>query len=501
MGINRLSGLDASFLHLERDGAHMHVASTMVLAGPCPSYEEFRELIRSRLHLVPRFRQKLRDVPFQQGRPIWVDDPHFNLDYHVRHTALPAPGDDPQLQTFAARVFSQGLDRSKPLWELWLVEDLSENRFAVVGKSHHCLVDGISGVDITTVLFDLERNPEPAPPPPAWVPKPEPSDLDVLASALAERAVQPAEGIRAARALLRTPKRVLVGALDAIASAGAVAGSGLSAPSTPLNVEIGGQRRFACVSADLGDLRRFKDVYGGTVNDVVLTVVSGALGRYLRSIGESTESLTLQAMVPISVRGQSGRGELGNQISAVTVTLPIFSEDPIDRLRLIKHETGDLKGSRQAVGANMLAGLTDFAPPTIVSQAARLQARQRFFNLIVTNVPGPQFPLYVLGRRMLEIYPMVPLAKRQAVCVGVLSYDGSVNFGLVGDHEAMAGLDDLAGHLAEELREMRRLNPPPPAGQAPPAGGSRRKRSATRGKMAVDKTAAATSEAAVDETM
>lgn len=500
MGMSRLTGLDASFLHLERDGAHMHVASTMVLEGPCPSYEEFRELIRSRLHRVPRFRQKLRQVPFQQGRPVWVDDPHFNLDYHVRHTRLPTPGDDAQLQTFAARAFSQGLDRSKPLWEMWLVEGMSENRFAIVGKSHHCLVDGISGVDITTVLFDLERKPEPGPPPPPWVPKPEPSDLDVLASALAERAVQPAEGLRAARALLRTPKRVLLGALDAIASAGAVAGSGLSAPSTPLNVEIGAHRRFACISADLGDLRRFKDVYGGTVNDVVLTVVSGALGRYLRAVGEDTSELSLQAMVPVSVRDESGHGDLGNQISAVTVTLPIFSEDPIDRLRMIKHETGDLKHSRQAVGANLLAGLTDFAPPTIVSQAARLQARQRFFNLVVTNVPGPQFPLYVLGRRMLEIYPMVPLAKRQAVCVGILSYDGNVNFGLVGDHEAMEGLDDLARHLSEELREMRRLNPPPPT-QAPAGGGSRRRRSASDGKMAVDSTAAATSEAAVDDIM
>jgi len=215
MAAERLTGLDASFLHMERAGAHMHVASTIVFEGPAPTHAEFRDHIASRLHLVPRFRQKLRFVPFDQGRPVWVDDPHLNLDYHVRQTALPAPGSDEQLRNLAARIFSQQLDRSKPLWELWLVEGLTGDRFAIVGKSHHALVDGISGVDITTVLFDVEREPsEPPPQPPKWAPRPEPTDLKLLGDALRERATSPREIVRGMRAALRGPRQVLRGIGD-----------------------------------------------------------------------------------------------------------------------------------------------------------------------------------------------------------------------------------------------------------------------------------------------
>jgi diacylglycerol O-acyltransferase len=451
---DRLSGLDASFLHMERGPAHMHVASVATFEGSPPSYDEFRDHIASRLHLVPRFRQKLRFVPYGQGRPVWVDDPHLNLDYHVRHTALPPPGSEEQLRNLAARIFSQRLDRSKPVWEMWLAEGLEGDRFAVIGKSHHCLVDGVSGVDITTVMYDLEGDAEQQPSPPPWVPRPEPSDAQLLADALVERATSPREMARGARAVLRGPRQALDAAVDALGAAGAFARAGLAAPPSPFNLDIGPYRRFAMVRTKLEELKRIKDAAGGTVNDVILAAVTGALGRYLRERGHSTRDLELRAMVPISVRSADEHGALGNRVSAMMATLPVWCDDPLERLRIVAATMGDLKRSKQAVGANLLTELADFAPPTITSQASRLQSRQRWFNLVVTNVPGPQFPLYLLGHRLLEVFPMVPLAKRQGVCVGIMSYDGGVNFGLVGDYDAMADLEELAADLDASLEEL-----------------------------------------------
>ncbi|MGD9736234.1 MAG: wax ester/triacylglycerol synthase family O-acyltransferase [Solirubrobacterales bacterium] len=458
---DRLTGLDTSFLHLERSGAHMHVASTSIFEGPAPSHEEFRDHIASRLHLVPRFRQKLRFVPLDQGRPVWVDDPHLNLEYHVRQTALPAPGSDEQLRNLAARIFSQQLDRSKPLWELWLVEGLHDGRFAIIGKSHHALVDGISGVDITTVLFDLDREPEghPAPPPP-WLARPEPTDFKLLQDALRERVTSPREIVRGVRHALRGPRKVLSG----LGATTKMVGAGLAAPHSVFNVEIGPHRRFAMTQANLDDLKRVKDAHGGTVNDVILSIVAGGLGRYLRARGHRTEGVELRAMVPVSIRATDERGALGNRITAMMAPLPIGEEDPVERLHVLTAEMGDLKASGQAVGAEILTRLTDFAPTTIASQAARLQPAQRFFNLVVTNVPGPQFPLYLLGRKMESIFPMVPLAQRQALCVGIMSYDGQVNFGLIGDYDAMADLESFALDLEAATAETIASAPAGPRG-------------------------------------
>jgi WS/DGAT/MGAT family acyltransferase len=438
---------------MEQGPAHMHVASVSVFEGAPPTHDELRDHIASRLHLVPRFRQKLRFVPFGQGRPVWVDDPQLNLDYHVRHTALPAPGSEQQLRNLAARIFSQRLDRSKPVWEMWLVEGLGSEHFAVIGKSHHCLVDGVSGVDISTVMYDLEPHPEPQPPPP-WIPRPEPSDAQLLADAVVERATSPREMVRGARALLRGPRQALAAAADAAGAAGAFARAGLAAPPSPFNVDIGPYRRFAMARAELSELKRIKNAAGGTVNDVILAAVTGALARYLRERGHSTRGLELRAMVPISVRAAEEHGALGNRVSAMMATLPVWCDDPLERLRIVTGSMGDLKRSKQAVGANLLTELTDFAPPTIAAQAARLQSRQRWFNLVVTNVPGPQFPLYLLGRELLEVFPMVPLAKRQAICFGIMSYNGTVNFGLAGDYDAMVELDELASDLAASLEEL-----------------------------------------------
>jgi diacylglycerol O-acyltransferase len=445
---HRISALDASFLHLEKAGARLHVASITVFDGPAPPYDELRELIESRLHRVPRFRQRLADVPLAQGRPVWVDDPHFNLRYHLRHAGLPAPGSEEQLKNLAGRLFAQRLDRTKPLWELWLVDGLRDGRFALIAKSHHALVDGVEAVDLTTVLFDTD----PATPPPAtaqrWTPRPLPTSAQLLGDALFERVTRPAELTRTARAVVRTPRRLLNSARDGLQAMGALGFAGMRpAPPTPLNVKVGPHRRYTWVDAELAELQRVKDSLGGTVNDAVLAVVAGALGRFLRHRGVDTEGLALRALVPVLVRGEGHGRALGSEAAPMWVSLPVGIEDPVRQHAAIRDATAELTDAKGAIGARALTDLAGFAPPTIMSQAARLQQRQRFFNLVVTNVPGPQQPLYLLGRRLRTLYPVVPLAGGQALGVAVMSYDGRLGFGLLGDYDALADLDALADML------------------------------------------------------
>ncbi|HEV2815019.1 MAG TPA: wax ester/triacylglycerol synthase family O-acyltransferase, partial [Solirubrobacteraceae bacterium] len=399
---NRLTALDSAFLHIEDSGAHMHVASVMIFEGDPPPYDDLLDALESRLHLVPRYRQRLAEVPFDQGRPVWVDDPHFNLRYHLRHTGLPAPGRDEELKRLAGRLFSQQLDRGKPLWEIWLVDGLDGDRFAIIGKTHHALVDGVSGVDITTVLFDTSPDPAPIPPPErTWTPKPPPSRSQLLAEALVERATDPAEGYRALRSLVRAPRRVANELGTGLSGVGAALSAMLRpAPESPLNVPIGPHRRYTWVDGDLGEFKAIKDELGGTINDVILTAVSLAVGRWLRRHAFPTDGVELRAMVPVSVRADVERGALGNRVAAMYAPLPVGVEDPEDAYRRVHEAMAGLKESGQAGGAQGITQLGDFAPPTILSQAARLQARQRWFNLVVTNVPGPQFPLYVLGHRL-----------------------------------------------------------------------------------------------------
>ncbi len=453
---DRLTGLDSSFLHLERDSAHMHVAGCMVFEGEPPAYEDLVEQILSRLHLVPRYRQRLAFVPLHQGRPVWVDDPHFNVGFHVRHTALPTPGGDEQLKRLAGRVFSQALDRSRPLWEIWLVEGLAGERFALLSKTHHALVDGVSGVDIATVLFDASPEPMPvAPSEQEWIPRPLPSSAQLLADALLERVTVPGEVARGVRATLRGPRHVAGRVVRAVGGVGAMARAGLQpAPPSPLNVRIGPHRRFTWVEGDLSEFKAVKNALGGTVNDVVLASVAGALGRYLRMHGEATDDAVLRAMVPVSVRADVERGALGNRVAAMWAPLPVGITDPVERLLTISREMDGIKSSGQAVGAQVLTELTGFAPPTIMAQAARLQAHQRMFNLVVTNVPGPQFPLYMLGRRLQAMYPMVPLAENQALGVAIMSYDGQLDFGLNADFDALPDLEALADELRAAIEEL-----------------------------------------------
>jgi diacylglycerol O-acyltransferase / wax synthase len=429
------------------------VASVTVFDGPAPHYDELREHLESRLHLVPRCRQRLADVPLDQGRPVWVDDPHFNLRYHLRHAGLPAPGSEEQLKNLAGRVFAQRLDRTKPLWELLLVDGLENDRFALIAKSHHALVDGISAVDITTVLFDDAPDIPPiAPPRRPWAPRPLPTPAQLLSDALLERATRPAELARSARAVVRAPRQLLRDARDGLQAVGALAFAGLRPPPpTPLNVAVGPHRRYTWVDAELVELQRIKDALGGTVNDAVLAVVAGALGRFFRHRGVDTDGLVLTVLVPVSVRAESAQGALGNEVAAMWALMPVGIEDPVRQHAAIRDARAELEDERQAIDARTLTELAGFASPTIMSQAARLQQRQRFFHLVVTNVPGPQQPLYLLGRRLRALYPVVPLAGRQALGVAVMSYDGRLGFGLLGDYDALADLDTLADFLRTSI--------------------------------------------------
>jgi diacylglycerol O-acyltransferase len=457
---DRLTGLDTAFLHLENHStAHMHVASVMIFEGSAPTPQELVDHVQSRLHLVPRYRQRLAYVPLEQGRPVWTDDPHFNPHYHIRHTALPRPGDEAALKRLAGRLFSQRLDRSKPLWEIWLVERMAGKRFALIAKTHHALVDGISGVDITTVLFDTAREPAATSrPPEPWNPRPLPGSAKLLGEALLERATAPGEIARGARRILRAPRRAVAQLRESLASIGASTLAGISAPAppSPLNVDIGPHRRYTWVDADLALFKAIKDSLGGTLNDVVLAAVSLALGRWLRAHEHPTEGVVLKAMVPVSVRADGERGALGNRVAAMWAPLPVGVEDPAESLALLRAAMEDLKHSGQAVGAQALTNLAGFAPPTILSQAARLQARQRYFNLVVTNVPGPQFPLYLLGRRLRSLYPVVPLARRQALGIAVMSYNGHLGFGLLADYDALPDLDAIALDLEHAIRQLAR---------------------------------------------
>ncbi len=458
--LDRLTSIDASIPSNEGGSSHMHIGAVILCEGPPPAYEDLLAHIHSRLHLVPRYRQKLAFPPIETGRPFWVDDPQFNLDYHVRHSALPAPGSEDQLRKMAARVFSQQLDRTKPLWELWLVQGLKRKRFALISKTHHALVDGVSGVDIATVLFDVAPVPEPTPPEREWAPRPEPSSVELAARGIDGIARTPVRVARRLQQAIRHPNETVGEVREAAGGVGDVAWALANpAPDVPLNTEIGSHRRFVWVRGELDDFKRIKGALGGTVNDVVLAVVAGALRRWLHARGVRTQGLELRALVPVSVRAPDAGAELGNQIVAVRGPLPVYVADPAHRLRVVQEEMGHVKESSQAVGAEVISRFNDFAPPTLLAQASRLNFSTRLFNLIVTNVPGPQFPLYVLGRELEAVIPVAFLPEDHALAIAIMSYDGGINFGLLADYDAMpdVGLvgEGIEAETAQLLAEAR----------------------------------------------
>lgn len=453
--MDRLTSIDASFLTNESATSHMHIGAVTVFEGPPPSYDDLLAHIESRLHLVPRYRQKLATPPVETGRPFWVDDPQFQLEYHVRHSALPPPGDEDALRRMAARVFSQQLDRTKPLWELWLVEGLRKKRFALISKTHHALVDGVGGVDLATVLFDVEPVPQPAEPPEEWIPRPEPTGASLAAKGVQGLARAPIGAGRRVASALASPRTAARQVENAAEALGEVAWEFANpAPDVPLNQPIGPHRRYVWVSADLADFKRIKTALGGTVNDVVLTAVAGSLRRWLRARGTRTEGLELRALVPVSIRAKDASGELGNQIAAVRGPLPVYIEDPAQRLRTVREAMDGIKGSKKALGAEVISRFNDFAPPTLLAQASRINFSTRLFNLIVTNVPGPQMPLYVLGRELLDIFPVAFLPENHALAIAIMSYNGKVDFGLLGDYDAMEDVALVAEGIEAEIKQL-----------------------------------------------
>ena len=449
---DRLSPLDASFLHLEDATSHMHMAAVLIFAGKSPPYERLLAHVESRLGLVPRYRQRLAEVPLAQARPRWVDDERFDLRYHLRNTALPEPGSEYELQVLAGRVFSHHLRRDRPLWEMWLVEGLDRGRFAIFSKTHHALVDGISGLDILSVLFASDED-ESGP----WRPEPAPSSAGLLIEALLERATNAGEFVRPLRAAFRRPRKAVSRIAETVVGAGALAWAGLQpAPATPYNAdEVGPDRRFTWTRASLDDVKAIKNTLGATVNDVVLTVVTLVLRRHLMRRGEDINELELKAFVPVSVRTEDHRGTPGNQVSGMLATLPVSSADPVQCLARISAQMRVVKQSGQAIGAQALTELSGFAPPTLLHEAFRLVVtRQRLVNLVVTNVPGPQFPLYLDGRELTDIFPMVPLGSNLNLGIAIVSYNGALNFGLVGDFAVMYDLEDLADDVLAALQDL-----------------------------------------------
>jgi len=455
--MDRLSALDASFIHQEKGSAHMHVGALTIFEGPPPSYREYLEQVESRLGQVPRYRQKLAFPPLEAGHPFWIDDANFSLEYHVRHTALPAPGTVEQLRELVGRIFSQRLDRTKPLWENWLVQGLEGNRWALIPKAHHAMVDGVGGVDLMAVLFDASEVP-PAPPSEAegrWQPHPEPSSVELVARGVTGAARTPFSLAGRVLGAARRPRRTAATLAEAAEGVGEVVWARLNpAPDIPLNVPIGPHRRAFWVASELADFKRIKDAAGATVNDVVLTVVSGALARWLRARGVKTEGLELRALVPVSIRAEDQSGAMGNRIAAMRGPLPVYVDDPVQRLRVVHRLMGDLKESKQALGAEVISGLTDFAPPTLLAQASRLNFSTKLFNLLVTNVPGPQIPLYLLGRELEELIPIAFLPENHALAMAIMSYNGRVDFGLLADYDAVPDLEDVARYLEESLAEL-----------------------------------------------
>lgn len=494
---DRLTALDTTFLTLEDQSAHMHVGSVGVLdAKPLRDAHGGLDMARitalseAALMRQPRFRQKLAAVPLL-GHPVWVDDASFNLHYHIRHTALPPPGDDRQLKRLVGRIMSQQLDRGKPLWEIWYVEGLSDDRFAVIVKVHHCMVDGVAGVDLMASMLSPDpRAPVPAAAP--WIPRPAPSPLQLLAGELGRRATFPLDLARGAAAVVGQPRRALSSFASGVESVGEALWASLRPSSpTPLNCAIGPHRRFDWLRLDLDGVKEIRHHGGATVNDVVLATVAGAMRRFLRGRGERVEDLTFRAMVPVNVRTATEHSQLGNRVSLMMATLPVGERDPGARLRQVVETMQQLKRSNQQRGTELLEEASDWLPGSLFARVARLGMRTTPYNLVVTNVPGPQVPLYLLGAPLRAAYPLVPLFGNQALGIALFSYDGGLFWGFNSDWDALPDLHRLVEAVDAEHLALRRAT----AGHAaeptaPPraaADGRRRRPPAVKRRAAVRK--------------
>jgi diacylglycerol O-acyltransferase / wax synthase len=473
-----MSPMDASFLHIEGPMNPMHIGGVSIFEGPAPPFERFEQMVAEKLDLVPRYRQKVRFVPLGLGRPVWVDDPYFNLSYHLRHTALPAPGSDEQLRRTAARIFAQHLDRSKPLWEIWMVERLGKNRWALLSKVHHCMVDGVSATDLMTVMF--EGGP-PARSESAWEPEPEPNGLQLLVRTLTHRALLPSEQLRSVRAAVRAPLRTLGQARD-VARGTVSAASIIRPPSrSSLTGPVGPHRVWSWAHVRLKDVKAVRVELGGTVNDVVLTVVAGGLRELLEARGEPVADRSIRALIPVSVRMPGEKGVYNNRVSAMFAELPVGVSDPAARLAAVREQMDGLKQSSQAVAGDVLTSLSGFAPAMLLALGARVAARSGSLGIQtgVTNVPGPQMTLYTLDRRLLESYPYVPVIGNVRNSVAIFSYDGGLYFGVTGDYDSSGDIDVLTAGVERAMEELVTSSAGSPASPARPRarGGQKSARS------------------------
>ncbi len=449
--MQRLSSQDASFLHVEDAVSHMHIGAVAILEGPPPRYDALAERVQANLPQVPRYRQKVHFLPLALGRPVWVDDPHFNLSYHLRRTALPDPGGDEELRLLIGRIMSQQLDRHKPLWEMWMIEGLSERRWVLITKLHHAIVDGVSGAELLRAILDEEREPRRLELP-RWSPERQPSGAELAGRALAHRVRSPFDGLRSVADSPLQAAKLAVGTVEGLVAFNTV----LRAPRpSSLNGPIGPHRRWDWARSSLAEVKVIRSALGGTVNDVVLTAISGGFRELLACRGERTDRV-VRSLVPVSVRAADEQGEYNNRVSAIFADLPVGIEDPVQRLASVTGQMEHLKRSHEAVAGDVLVAMSGFAPAMLLSLAMRTATRmpQRNVNTVTTNVPGPQRPLYAAGRRMLECFPYVPLAGHVRVGVAIFSYDGGLGFGVTGDYDRAPDIGVLCGGIEHSMAEL-----------------------------------------------
>jgi diacylglycerol O-acyltransferase len=478
-----MSPIDSSFLHVENDVTPMHIGGVSLFEGPPPAFSEFKAMVAGKLDLVPRYRQKVRFVPLAMGSPAWIDDPHFSLDYHVRHTAIPAPGSEEQLRQMASRIFSQHLDRNKPLWELWSVEGLADGRWALLSKVHHCMVDGVAATDLMSVMFSDTSG---GGPPRDFSPPPEPSSVEILARTLAHK-VSPAGQLQSLRRALAAPGETLRTVAEAARAAAAASSRMRPVASSSLTGPIGPHRRWTWADVRLSDVKTVRASLGGTVNDVVLTIITNGFRELLESRGEPVATdAVVRTMVPVSVRRKGEKGVYNNRVSAVFAALPIGLDDPAARLERIRGEMDGIKQSKQAVAGDVLSSMSGFAPPLLLALGSRLVTASPRLNMhtATTNVPGPQQPVQTLGRRMLESYPFVPVVGSIRIVVAIFSYDGGLYFGVTGDYDGAPDIDVLTQGIGRGMRELLLLADPPPgaAKQTKAKAGKRKASKAPAGR-------------------
>jgi WS/DGAT/MGAT family acyltransferase len=459
MTYERLTAADTVFLRIETAHEPQHVGSLSVIEGaPLRDasgrvrFDEIKDHIARRIHQVPRLRQRVMEVPYSQARPVWVDDEHFDIGYHVRLTALPRPGDDEQLTTLMSRVQSLALDRARPLWEMWFVDGLADDHIGMIIKTHHALGDGIANVDLALALVDLEPDPPPDAPVPTWVPRPAPSPNDLLTDALREQLARPGQLARTMLDVVRDPRPTI----DAVTNVGRTIGNFLAKPPpAPWNVPVSPHRRWVTASVPLKGVRTVRKRHDVSINDVVLAACSGALRTFLLEHGDDDiEHRVIKAMVPVSLRGREQHGDtLGNLVSLIIVDLPVDEPDPVERLRRIHAMTSELKGSGLVDGAHRILDIADFVPP-LAGPLTRYVSRTIPMNLVITNIPGPPVPLYLRGARFLRVFPYVEVIDNEGLTIAVVSYEDQLHFGITSDRDVLPDLGDVAASIEHEFATL-----------------------------------------------